>query len=174
MNFHHQPNALLIRPMRAEDLKRVQEIDQLSFTMPWPENAYRYELVENRLSSLWVAEDTDIEGIKTVVGMIVIWYIIDEMHIATLAVHPLHRGRGIAKCLLITALKEASQKGMQLATLEVRANNIDAQALYSQFGFEIVGRRPRYYRDNNEDALIMTANPLVEPVSDQPMACTAQ
>ena len=155
-----QPDAIHIRLMRPEDLQRVQEIDHLSFTMPWPESAYVFELNENPLSTLWVAEDTSIQGQGTIVGMIVLWYIIDEAHIATLAIHPSHRTKGIAKFLLITALKNAWENGMRSATLEVRANNGAAQALYQQFGFEIVGRRSRYYRDNHEDALIMTADPL--------------
>jgi len=92
--------------------------------------------------------------------VIVVWFIIDEAHIATLAVHPSYRGFGVAKCLLTTALKSALDKGMKLATLEVRANNHAAQALYRHFGFENVGQRRRYYRDNNEDAIIMTLNHL--------------
>ena len=130
--------------------------------MPWPESAFTHELNENPMSSLWVAEGT---GHPDILGVIVVWYIVDEVHIATLAVHPTYRGRGIAKRLLGTALEEAYNKGMQIATLEVRANNTAAQQLYRSFGFEIAGYRPRYYRDNNEDAIIMSLRPLSGPIT---------
>jgi len=77
-----------------------------------------------------------------------------------LSVHPEYRGQGISRELLAATLVDAISKGMGIATLEVRANNLIAQALYSRFSFEVVGRRPRYYRDNDEDALIMTVEGL--------------
>jgi ribosomal-protein-alanine N-acetyltransferase len=98
--------------------------------------------------------------------MVVVWLIVDEAHIATLAVHPDYRGRRIARRLVKVALKEAILRGMNQATLEVRANNLAAQNLYRQLGFEIVGNRPRYYRDNNEDALIMTVSGLGQSYLD--------
>jgi ribosomal-protein-alanine N-acetyltransferase len=158
-------NSIIIRPMHSKDLERVKEIDQLSFSAPWPDSAYRYELNENPQSSLWVAEDVSVRNQPRVLGMIVVWFIVDEAHIATLAVHPAHRGKGAAKRLIDATLREAYQKGMQTATLEVRSNNFAAQQLYRHFGFEIVGNRPRYYRDNNEDAIIMTLNLVNMPVS---------
>jgi ribosomal-protein-alanine N-acetyltransferase len=154
--------------MRTEDLEQVQAIDRISFSLPWPASAYQYELHSNPMSLLWVAEAETPGGVlyrqndRRIVGMIVVWLILDEAHIATIAVHPEHRGRGIAQGLLVTALKRAIRKGSQKATLEVRANNIAAQRLYSRFRFEVVGGRPRYYRDNSEDALIMTASNLGE------------
>lgn len=153
-------NTLQIRAMRQEDLDAVQAIDQVSFSMPWSLNAYDYELNENMLSSLWVAELSLQGNTPLIVGMIVVWLIIDEAHIATIAVHPEYRGHGIAEELLSNALAGAIQQGMSSATLEVRANNHAAQRLYQRFGFEVVGLRPRYYRDNQEDALIMTAHDL--------------
>jgi ribosomal-protein-alanine N-acetyltransferase len=149
-------NAISIRPMKSEDLPQVQTIDRLSFSMPWPGSAYEYELYENLLSLLWVAEAHTSDGSDQVVGMIVVWLIVDEAHIATIAVLPEYRGQGIARCLLVTALQEVIRRGFRIATLEVRSGNIAAQNLYGRFGFGTVGFRPKYYRDNNEDALIMT------------------
>jgi ribosomal-protein-alanine N-acetyltransferase len=88
--------------------------------------------------------------------------ILDEAHIANIAVHPEFRRRGVGASLLAVALKDALQKGLRTATLEVRAQNTGAQSLYRIFGFEEVGRRLRYYRDNNEDALLMTVD-LTKP-----------
>ena len=152
--------ALHIRPMRMEDLEQVQAVDRLSFSMPWPPSAYRYELKENPQSFLRVAEIRTPEDDWQIVGVIVVWLILDEAHIASIAVGPEQRGQGIGKQLLAEVLKEAIQRGLSVATLEVRAHNFSAQNLYRRFNFEVVGRRPRYYRDNNEDALIMTLKKL--------------
>ncbi len=171
-------SKILIRSLQEEDIPAVQEIDRLSFSMPWPANAYQYELKKNPSSMLWVAESVELDqettGCETnqadqipglmehrLVGMIVVWFIIDEAHIATIAVHPDYRGRGIAKRLLYTAMQEIIRKGFKIATLEVRANNIHAQNLYRMFGFETVGKRPHYYQDNHEDAFIMTVDGLM-------------
>jgi ribosomal-protein-alanine N-acetyltransferase len=134
--------------------------------LPWPASAYQYEINQNPLSLLWVAETRLRPGELKIVGMIVVWLIVDEAHIATLAVHPEHRSKGFARSLLTTALIESIHKGMRDATLEVRASNLVAQRLYQEFHFEIVGRRPRYYRDNNEDALIMTINNMNQTYLD--------
>lgn len=142
--------------MTLDDIKAVHSIDQLSFSIPWPERSYHYEIMDNPSSSLWVAETKYTDGVKHVVGMIVVWVILDEAHIATLAVHPNFRRQGIAKKLLNICLIDAIKRGLRVATLEVRASNQAAQELYKDFGFVIAGRRPKYYRDNNEDALIMT------------------
>ena len=144
--------------MRLDDIDQVILIDRLSFSLPWPASAFRYELGNNPSSLLWVAELVEAGGKPTVVGAIVVWMILDEAHIATLAVHPEHRRRGISQLLLITVLRQAIERGAALATLEVRASNLAAQALYKKFRFDIVGRRPRYYQDNFEDALIMTVD----------------
>ena len=151
---------ILLRRMQEADLEQVQAIDRLSFSLPWPAKAYRFELTQNPNSVQWVAESLLPDQPGRVLGMIVIWHILDEAHIATLAVHPEARGRGIARGLLAIALIEAIQRGASLATLEVRAGNQAAQKLYNRFGFKIVGQRPHYYKDNNEDALIMTRDNL--------------
>jgi ribosomal-protein-alanine N-acetyltransferase len=164
-----------VRPMQIEDLEQVQSIDQISFSTPWPENAYRFELLENRRAMSWVAELGGESGgfsgelpskPLVVVGVVVVWFIVDEVHIATLAVHPDYRGLGIGCQLVAEALRSGIQKGAVLATLEVRENNLPAQALYRHFGFEVVGRRLRYYKDNNEDAVLMTVSSLGQDYLD--------
>jgi ribosomal-protein-alanine N-acetyltransferase len=160
MNLNAPTSPVQIRPMQAADLGQVQAIDRLSFSIPWPPSAYRYELFENGLSLLWVAELASPASPKPVVGAIVVWLVLDEAHIATLSVHPDYRESGIGKALVATALAAAINKGMISATLEVRASNLAAQQLYKHFRFEVAGRRLRYYRDNNEDALIMSINQL--------------
>jgi [ribosomal protein S18]-alanine N-acetyltransferase len=153
-------SGVTYRHMELEDLDQVREIDRLSFSLPWPPTSYRFEIRENLGSILWVAESTSLPGERTVVGMIVVWMIMDEAHIATIAVHPDYRGRRIGRGLLAVALKEAIQKGAVESTLEVRANNFAAQAVYREFGYQVTGLRPQYYKDNQEDAVLMTLHTL--------------
>jgi [ribosomal protein S18]-alanine N-acetyltransferase len=148
-------SALTYRHMELDDLEQVREIDRLSFSIPWPATSYRFELLENPGSILWVAENQSEGGRRKIVGMIVVWMILDEAHIATIAVHPDFRGLGIGRELLAVVLREAIENGAVESMLEVRANNPVAQDLYQDFGFVIVGRRPRYYQDNQEDAVLM-------------------
>ena len=167
MSIFLHTDTLIIRPMRQDDLEQVEAIDRVSFSIPWPKKAFQYELNDNPRSTLWVAEANTPGRKNQVVGVIVSWLIMDEVHIATLAIHPNHRGKGIAQRLILASLQDAVKKGARQATLEVRANNIPAQELYRGFGFIVVGRRVRYYRDNNEDALIMTVTELEEIQGDR-------
>lgn len=150
---------LLLRPMTVADISQVFALDVLSFSLPWPERSYRYEVEENSHSRPWVIVDTA-QSPARIVGMIVVWLILDEAHVATLAVHPDYRRRGIGQRLLANALLEAQQEGAVLAFLEVRQSNLSAQALYNRFGFVVDGVRPRYYVDNGEDAILMSLRPL--------------
>jgi ribosomal-protein-alanine N-acetyltransferase len=153
------PEALTVRPMGLEDIPSVRSIDRLSFALPWPESSYQYELNGSRVSHMLVAE-ADSTARPEVVGYLGFWLIVDEAHISTLAVHPDWRGRGVGRLLLRCGLNHAADCGARLATLEVRRSNQAAIQLYGEFGFAIVGRRPRYYRDNDEDALLMTLDEI--------------
>jgi ribosomal-protein-alanine N-acetyltransferase len=151
---------ITIRRMVAADLKQVHALDQRSFPTPWPEKSFRYELEKNRAAHLWVAEKTMDEHTREVIGTIVVWLLIDEAHIATIAVDEAHRRQGIASQLIFTALSHLVGKGAVEATLEVRESNLAAQVLYQGFGFQAVGQRRAYYRDSGEDAIIMALRPL--------------
>lgn len=152
--------AVLIRPMREDDIQAVREIDQMSFSLPWPERAYRHEITKTTTSFLHVAElDLPIED-NRVIGMVVVWLVLDEAHIATIAVHPDFRRQGIGEKLLLVALEKSLENGATQAMLEVRTSNHAARNLYHRFGFEVVGRRSRYYRDNHEDAVLMNLEVL--------------
>jgi len=154
-------SAIKIRAMAADDLSRVYELDKQCFSLPWPQRAFRYELEENAASSQWVAEVVSGEdGENQVVGLIITWLLVDEAHIATLSVDPDYRRRKIGSKLICAALRAEVARGATSATLEVRANNQAAQRLYYRFGFQVVGRRPGYYRDNGEDAIILTLHEL--------------
>ena len=141
---------LSIRKMTVEDIAAVVELDQISFSLPWPERSFRFELTDNPAARCWVAEA---EG--RVVGMLVAWLFVDEAHIATVATHPSYRRQGIARKLLTYTLQSAMREGVQSSFLEVRESNLPAQEMYRKFGYVEVGRRKHYYRDNNEDAILM-------------------
>ncbi len=140
-----------IRRMDEADVPAVHEIDRLSFTLPWPERSFRFEVTGNPAARCWVAE---VEG--RVAGMIVVWMIVDEAHVATIATHPDFRRQGIGEELLTYALLSAIAEGAVKSLLEVRASNTVAQAMYRRFGYVEDGIRPRYYNDNHEDALLMS------------------
>ncbi len=146
---------IIIRPMEEKDIRQVHEIDKLSFSLPWPERSFRFELTENPSTRLWVAEVRREDRPSAVVGLLVMWLVIDEGHIGTFAIHPEYRRMGIGRKLLAKSLLDASKEGMQMVFLEVRRSNLAAQRLYEEFGFKVDGIRPRYYRDNSEDALLM-------------------
>ena len=146
-----------IREMRIDDIEQVSEIDRLSFSLPWPKSAYKFEILENECSYCWVAEINESERPAKIIGMIIIWLISNDAHIATLATHPKFRRFGIAKELLRKVLLDVIEKGAQIATLEVRKRNTAAQDLYAKFGFKTVGMRWHYYADNQEDAIQMAA-----------------
>ena len=144
-----------IRRMMLEDVPTVHEIDMLSFSLPWPERSFRFELTENPVSRNWVAESSG-----CITAMLVLWLIVDEAHIATIATHPDFRRQGIGEQLMIAALLSARAEGAARAFLEVRAGNAGALALYKKYGFVVAGIRPRYYKDNNEDAILMNLEDL--------------
>ena len=160
------PADIALQPMTLDDLGQVVAIDRLSFPQPWSESSYRFELTQNGAAHFWVAVATEAHrptlldrvlgrAQRTVVGYGGLWHVVDEAHINTLAVHPEWRGRRVGERLLTCLLDDARRLGAVTATLEVRVGNVVAQNLYRRYGFLEVGRRPRYYADN-EDALLMT------------------
>jgi [ribosomal protein S18]-alanine N-acetyltransferase len=145
-----------IRRMTAADVPVVAQLDRMSFSLPWPEHSFYYEVQDNPAARCFVGETEA----GRIVAMVISWLIVDELHVATIAVHPEFRRQGIGQCLLDEALRDGRAAGIQHALLEVRAGNTAAQALYRKFGFEVAGRRPKYYKDNGEDAILMTLEHL--------------
>lgn len=96
----------------------------------------------------------------SIIGFAGLWLMVDEAHITTIAVHPDFRGRGLGELELATLIQTAYKINAQRVTLEVRISNYVAQSLYRKYGFREEGKRPRYYSDNQEDALIMSTEDL--------------
>lgn len=146
--------------MREADAPIVSAIDHASFSLPWPERSFLYEIRENEHSLPLVAETTVSDGQPEIIGFIVVWLIVDEVHIGSVAVDEGYRRNGVGEVLVRFALHEARQKGAVKAYLEVRAGNTSARQLYEKLGFRVDGIRPRYYQDNHEDAILMSLDSL--------------
>ncbi len=148
-------SGMVIRKMTLDDLDQVVAIDQVSFSLPWPARSFRFELTDNEASRCWVA---DLDG--RVIAMLVGWFIVDELHVATIATHPEFRGQGIGREILLYSLRAAKEEGAVKSFLEVRESNEIAQTMYRSFGFVEDGRRKGYYKDNGEDAILMSLDRL--------------
>lgn len=149
------PRALDIAPMSVEDIPEVLRVEARCFPSPWPRNAFRNELTENRLAHYFIARAGD-----EVIGYGGLWVILEDAHITTIAVDPAHRGCRYGERLLVMLLDEAIERGASWVTLEVRESNRSAQALYKKYGFTVVNTRRGYYSDNDENALVMWAGSL--------------
>lgn len=140
-----------IVPMNADHLDEVAELERICFSTPWSRNMLAEEL-ENMLSAFLVALDDS----GRVVGYAGLQVVVDEGYITNVAVRPECRRQGIAGKLLQVFLDFAQAHHLAFLTLEVRASNYDAIALYGARGFRGVGRRKNYYEHPKEDAIIMT------------------
>jgi len=172
---------LELKPLIAEQLNAVVELDQLCFGGLWTRSGYEREL-DSPSSQLLVLEarrasrdsgflsrssevltqksvceefQTAPTSQNTLVGLGCFWSILEEAHITILAVHPDYQRQGLGKFLLYALLRDAKRRQLEWATLEVKPSNQAALSLYQKFGFKEVGRRPKYYKDTGEDALIL-------------------
>lgn len=175
-----------LRPMHAEDIPQIMDIERESFPTMWPQTAYKRELQNRAARYLVLVEDrgdaqeaTDATGgfwsalrrIVTpaeesgerVLGFVGLWLMVGEAHVVTVAVRERLRRMGIGERLLIACMELAMDNDQEVVTLEVRKSNTAAQDLYTKYGFDRVGLRVRYYTDNQEDAVIMTTPDLATP-----------
>ena len=139
----------MIKPMNLSHVSQIAELEKLCFSDPWSENSIASEL-ENPLSFWLVFEENG-----AVLGYVGSQSVAPESDMMNLAVEPHARKRGIAQALVGALCDELISQKMESLTLEVRASNEPAIKLYTKLGFEIIGRRPRYYVNPQEDALIM-------------------
>ena len=142
-------SEMTITTMGQEHVSQVAELEKQCFSDPWSEKSVASEL-ENPLS-LWLVA---LEG-DTVAGYVGSQTVMGETDMMNVAVSPAYRRRGIARELIQALLRELARQGSHRLTLEVRASNAPARALYESLGFAQVGRRPNYYRNPKEDALIL-------------------
>lgn len=179
-----------IRPLTLADLDQIMMLERLCFPHdPWTRHMYVQDLTENALATYLVAElpgagassvtsvrDQEPVGQTAAAGIIAwggFWLLVDEAHISTVATHPAWRGCGLGIYMMLALLDAAQARGAVRSTLEVRADNTPAQNLYAKLGYEVAGRRKRYYRDN-VDGLIMTTPLLTSQAMQARLAALRQ
>ena len=151
------PHPLYFRSLRLSDLPAVLLIEQQSFPTPTKQQTYHIELSQNRLAHYQALVLRQPDQEERLLGYAGYWLIADEIHISTIAVDPQMQGQGLGELILLNILHLGYEHEAAMVTLEVRVSNLVAQDLYRKYGFELVGRRKRYYKDTGEDALLMTA-----------------
>ena len=139
----------MIQRMTDAHVAAVAALEKLCFSDPWSESSVAYELTNP--IALWLVALVDGE----VVGYIGSQTVPPESDVMNVAVHPAYRRRGVAEALVNDLVQRLQQTGNTSLTLEVRASNEGAIALYQKLGFSPIGRRPNYYRNPKEDALIL-------------------
>ncbi len=155
-------DPVVLRPLAPGDIPAIARIEVEVFSDPWPESFFRTAL-EHPLAHARVAvrpqpaADAPFDG---VLGYTVAWLGAGDAHLDNIAVVPSSRRRGVARLLLEDVLEAVREAGDARLTLEVRATNTAAQALYRAYGFRLAALRRGYYRDNGEDALVMEWRPM--------------
>mgnify|MGYP002685288584 CR=1 FL=1 len=145
-------NNIRIVPMTADHLDALEQLERTCFSRPWSRKMLAEEL-DNECAAFLVAEDAATGEAVGYAGLLVA---ADEGYITNVAVFPEQRRRGIAGQLLQVFLNFAEANRLAFLTLEVRASNAPAIALYRKHGFQTVGQRRNYYQKPDEDALLMT------------------
>jgi ribosomal-protein-alanine acetyltransferase len=153
--------------MEASHLPAIMPIEAVAFgKFHWSTEAFTNEMANPQAHYCTLLETTA-DGIQTIIGYGGCWVVCNEGHITTLAVNPAYKGQSLGELLVTHLYGIAIQQEAHWLTLEVRGSNITAQNLYYKYGFRLAGRRPRYYQDNHEDALLLTTPELANPQQQQ-------
>ena len=147
--------ALRIMPMRRRQLRSVIRIEEECYPRPWSATLFLSELSQRTSRRYTVATLGPM-----VVGFAGLMVVEDEGHVTTLTVDPPWQHRGVGTALLLDLARAAVGLALRHLTLEVRASNIPAQALYRRFGFAPGGIRRNYYAETGEDAIVMWAHEI--------------
>ncbi len=137
------------REMLPEDADEVAEVEKKSFPVPWSRESFWREASNENTLYLLILNDDEI------IGYAGTWISFEEAQITNVAVVPEYRGNGNGRALMEELIRRVKEKGVTAMTLEVRPSNAVALGLYESLGFKDCGRRPKYYSDNGEDAIIM-------------------
>ena len=146
-----------VTPVNPADINPIMEIERESFSWPWKRVSFLGEL-QNRHAYSYLVKLCDSAHADRVIAYIFFRQLKEELHIMKIAVTPDWRSRGIASRLLKKCFTTGLKQGATSAFLEVRPSNASAMALYSKKGFRLIGRRPKYYTDTREDALVLMKN----------------
>lgn len=140
-----------IKPMQRDDVDSVVALEAMAYgEHHWSKESFYNELSNDLAKYFSVFNEND-----ELIAYCGSWHILEEAHITNIAVSPHYRRMHIGEALLKTVIDECYRNMVKYVTLEVRAGNKPAIALYEKYGFKSLGLRKGYYQDNNEDALIM-------------------
>ncbi len=164
---NEQPlSELQILPATPEMLPDILLLEETCFSSPWTRKMLETELMGNQFAHFLVARQQGQsagEGKSSIVGYHCFWIVFEELRLMNLAVREAMRRQGVGHSLVREAFRCALDQAATRAVLEVRASNEPARSLYTTMGFVQVGRRPHYYTNPIEDAVLMELNPLVMP-----------
>ena len=132
-------------------IPQIEALEQQCFSLPWTAEQLRSQMKDTQHEFIAA---TAPDG--TVLGYAGLMYVLDEGYISNVAVSPAHRRQGIADALIVHLCATCQTRQLRFVTLEVRAGNVPAIALYEKHGFHRVGLRKNYYERPKEDALLMT------------------
>ncbi len=149
-----------LKPVTPENLDAVLALDKICFGRLWSLETYQRELDSPYCDLLGLFSNCSPEKL---LAMGCFWSVLEEAHVTILAVSPQYQHQGLGQATLYFLLKSAYDRGLERATLEVRVSNLPAISLYQKFGFKTAGKRPGYYQDNGEDALILWLNGMQKP-----------
>ena len=147
-------NGWRIATINRTDLEPILAIEQLSFKWPWGRISFEGELFCQNACN-YVVKSADADNLSQIVAYAFFRRVADELHILKIAVTPAQRGHGLATWFLKHCFTLGARQGANSVFLEVRPSNTTAIELYQKLGFEEIGRRPNYYTDSKEDALVM-------------------
>jgi len=142
---------LTIIQLGITHLNACMDLDEKSLKGLWNKSQWKRELTDPKRICLGVIE---LET-KMLLGLCSAWLIIDELHITSIAVHPLHQRKGLGKFLLLDLIKRSSSFRTNQIYLEVRDTNEPAKALYKSIGFKTIGNRSNFYKDGGDALLLL-------------------
>jgi [ribosomal protein S18]-alanine N-acetyltransferase len=168
--------GLALQPFTADFIAAAVALDQQCLGGLWTTAGYERELANaNSLKLVLTGHaSADTPEQAYFYGMGFAWSILEEAHITLLAVEPAMQGQGFGQVLLWGLLRQARQVGLERATLEVRASNHVALALYAKFGFNKAGKRRNYYSHPTEDGIILWRSGLHLPETEDKLAYQGQ
>ncbi len=141
---------ITLAAMTTDDIDEVLSMEKLLFSDAWSRDSFVSEVTDDNIHWPRVARSNGV-----LIGYLVVWFIVNEAHIANVAIKPDWRRQGLATRFINEAIAEGRRRGTRRIDLEVRQSNIAARELYGSLGFRPTGTRKRYYADNHEDALLM-------------------
>ncbi len=151
---------------QLSDLDELVALDQSCLGGLWTKQGYQRELMSSN-SHFWVLS---LDLTETIIGCGCFWAILEEAHITLLMIDPHYQGQGLGQLLLYGLLRDAVNRNLERATLEVRVSNQPALCLYQKFGFEVAGQRKGYYKKTGEDALVLWRSGLDYPQFQQQLS----